>query len=521
MFKVRSAVAVGATALMALTASALAPVTGATASPVPTAAPNCAAFNDPVSLVVKPTNNASIVTPWAAEATAAAKYGFTQNQGVLFKASTTAKAGLVPVNTLYRGGVVQDFLFSQDSGEVESAGRLFKYTSQGVAFYASATKADCLIPVVRYRKGSRHRLATEVTKAELVSAGWTSEGVSFYAAPASGSGTPTPPNPTPKPTPTPTPSPTPTPTKTTTAPTPTPTSTTTAPTPAGTFKFAVIPDTQKEVTRTTDPRFKNRNEWLVKQGVKFAVQTGDLLNWDTPDHAQARLAKEGFDVLHNAGIPYTFAIGNHDTQATGVGGAARDATRTYQLQRDTSTVNSFFKTSDFGSVGGAYESGKIDNVYTLYNAGGLKWMVLTMEFCARPGAVTWAKKVVADHPDYNVMISTHSYENGGGGLDTSNQGYGDTSGKQLFDQLASQYPNVKMVFSGHVGIAAKARVDTGVKGNKIYSFLTTMHDDRSNPVRIIEVDPNAGTMKTSIYGPYTDYTWSAYSETISDVKFVR
>ena len=135
--------------------------------------------------------------------------------------------------------------------------------------------------------------------------------------------------------------------------------------------------------------------------------------------------------------------------------------------------------------------------------------------------VAWAKKVVAAHPDHNVLISTHSYQNGGGGIDGSNQGYGDTSGQQLFDQLVSQYPNIKMVFSGHVGLAQRARVDTGRNGNKIYSFLTTMHDPVTNPVRMFDVDPANGTVKTRIYAPLTGTTWGTYTQTLTGVQFVR
>lgn len=508
MFKFRAASALGVAGIMAIATSAIVPLTTATAAPLPGAAADCSDFNDPVSLIVKPSNDASIATPSDEEAASSAQRGFTDNQGALFDASTAPKPGLVAVNRLYRGGLLQDYAYTTASAEVESAGRIFSYTDEGNAFYASVTKSDCLIAVSRYRKGLRHRLATSETKAELAADGWTNEGVFFYAAPPKGDGpgAPAPPNPDP---------PAPPPAAPPAEPEPV------IPASGDAFSFAVIPDTQVEVIRSGDPRMKNRSDWLVKQKVKFATQTGDLVNWDTPDHSQYNIAKAGLDPLHKAGIPYTVAIGNHDTQATGVGGSARDPSRTYQLQRDTSTINQYFNAGDFDSVSGAYQSGKIDNVYSTYTAGGLKWMMLTLEFCARPAVVDWAKKVVADHPDYNVLISTHSYENGGGGIDTSNQGYGDTSGKQLFDELVSQYPNIKMVFSGHVGIAAKARVDTGVKGNKIYSFLTTMHDATSNPVRMIEVDPKAGTLKTKIYGPYTDKTWTEYSETIKGVEFVR
>jgi hypothetical protein len=472
----------------ALATAAFAP--GASAAPSPSAASTCDQLDDPIYEAIKPSNDASLLSPWSNEILKAVTRGFTKNEGVLFNASRSKSDDLVAVHRLYKKST-NDFLFTSSSGELDSLADN-GYDDQGVPFYAADDASSCVTPVYRFRKGTKHRMAaTSSDRSSLADDGWTSEGVSFYAAPADDSTTPP----------------------------------ATPPTDPGTgdaFSFAVIPDSQMEVTKAGDPRFANRTSWLAQQpNLAFVDHTGDVVNWDTDDHAQMQVAKKAMNILHDADIPYSLSIGNHDTEATGVGGTARDPKNTYKLQRDTSTFNSYFDADDYGDVGGAYEKGKVDNVYSLFTAGGLKWMVLDLEFCARPGAVAWAKDVVADHPDYNVIISTHSYLTGSGDIDSSDQGYGDTSGQQLYDQLVSQYPNVKMVFSGHVGLAQKARVDTGKNGNKIYSFLTTMHDAKTNPVRMLKVDPSNGTVQTSIYAPYTDQTWTEYSQTISGVDFVH
>ena len=110
--------------------------------------------------------------------------------------------------------------------------------------------------------------------------------------------------------------------------------------------------------------------------------------------------------------------------------------------------------------GGAYEPGKVDNIFSTFSAGGHRWLVLTLELWARPEVVSWARTVVEEHPQHNVIIQTHSYLNGDGSIAGDNGGYGSTSPRYLWDNLVSQYPNVKMVFSGHVGVAA-TRTDTG------------------------------------------------------------
>ena len=189
--------------------------------------------------------------------------------------------------------------------------------------------ADCLSPIYRYAKGSRHRVAGDKADRDaLVADGWESQGVVFYAA--AEHRRPSRPRPS-------------------------------RPDDGDTvFTFAAMPDTQQEVLRSSDTRFLNRTKWLVNQksalDLRFATQTGDLVNWDTPEHDQYEIASAGMKPLEAANIPYTIAIGNHDTMATGVGGGARDTRMTRIYQRDTRTFNSYFTASRYTEVSGAPSS---------------------------------------------------------------------------------------------------------------------------------------------------------------------
>jgi hypothetical protein len=291
---------------------------GPVAAPAAWAAdpPNCAAFTDPVYSRVNPATTASLLTPWAGEAAKAASYGYTDDQGTLFTASIGSDDTLTPVHRLWQASTA-DFRYAADSDDVASA--LAKgYVDQGTRFSASVVAADCLSPVYSYGKAGHQRLAlSSDDRSSLTAAGWTQEGVAFYARAADGAGAPPPP----------------------------------AAPPAGsdddpTFSFAVMPDTQQEVLKPGDPRFLDRTQWLADHeaslDLRFATHTGDVVNWDTADHAQYKVASAAMKPLESAGIPYSLAIGNHDTQATGVGGSARDPARTYTLQRDTSTFNAYF-----------------------------------------------------------------------------------------------------------------------------------------------------------------------------------
>lgn len=309
------------------------------------AAVSCTDLSAPVLHRVKP-GGPGLLTLWSGEADKAVRYGFTDDRGTAFRASPAAAAGLVGVHRLY-ARATGDFVYSVDAAEVRDA-VADGYADEGVRFHVSATSGSCLVPVERWTQGGRHRMAgSSAEGASLLAAGWRNEGVRFYARPAA------PVNASPEPL--------------TTQPIATTTGTT--------FSFAAVPDTQMEVLSDQDRRLARRSSWVLRQKqMSFLLQTGDLVNWDTDDHAQWARAKAGLAPLEKAKLPYTFAVGNHDTLATGTGGSARDATRSHSLLRDTETLNSYFDTADFRGVGGTFEAGKVDNVYTLYTAGGLRWM---------------------------------------------------------------------------------------------------------------------------------------------------
>jgi hypothetical protein len=306
------------------------------------------------------------------------------------------------------------------------------------------------------------------------------------------------------------------------------------------FTIAVIPDTQGEVFGA-DKRLPHRNRWLVKRrdalDLRFVAQVGDLTNWGWLDRAQLRRASRGFQILDDAGVPYAIAVGNHDTRAVGwdgrggYGGAAyvdnpecRDRfsaqeCRTEVLVRRTEEINEFFDAERFGAVRGAYEPGKIDNLYSTFRVDGLRWMVLDLELWPRKDAVVWADRVVRAHPRHNVIVNTHSYLTAGGAISTSAE-YGSTSPRYLWDTLVSRHRNIVMVLSGHTGQGA-TRVDRGVHGNKVVSMLTNLRQDETNPVRLVRVDPGSNTLATRVLGPFDDTRYPKLRSTVRGMRFVR
>ncbi len=448
------------------------------------AAPDCDAFTAPIHHRVNPGSQANLLTRWQSEADNAVQYGFTDNRGAPFRAALQAGTDLAPVHRLYKGST-GDFVWIWKPAEIASAVANYGYTDQGANFFASKVASPCLRPVYRYLKGSKHRHAvTQADRDALVAAGWTAEGISFHAAANDGETR---------------------------------------------FSIAVIPDTQGEAQPSSpgnppnlgDLRFLRRAEWLASQrdllNLKFVTHSGDVVNWGERDEHQYTVVSEGIEPLEDAGIPYSLAIGNHDTRAVCAGGSACPGESARDNVRLTPLFNQYFN-GRFDAQAGQYQVNRVDNAYSLFEAGGRRWMVLTLELWPRQGAIDWAKGVVAAHPAHNVIVVTHAYLNGDGSISTSNGGYGATSPKHLFDTFIRVYPNIRMVFSGHTGQAA-SRLDTGANGNRIASFLQTFHSS-TNPVRIVEIDTAANSLTTWVYAPSSDTDYPQYDRVVTGLEFV-
>lgn len=291
---------------------------------------------------------------------------------------------------------------------------------------------------------------------------------------------------------------------------------------ATTFSIAVIGDTQNETNSDIDPRFSERTSWLAANkdalNLRYVLHTGDVVNWGWLAPRQYANARNAMARLTAAKIPWLVAVGNHDTRAvgwdniagsTGYGGSAYmynpecprrlgdSACDTKLLVRKTDEFNRNFPVGNVMNVGGTFEAGKIDNTWATFTAHSTKWLVLNLEFAPRRSAVEWARRVVAAHPHHNVIIDTHFYLSRKGGISTSNAGYGETSGRYIYNQIVSKYPNVKIVVSGHTGSFAR-RTDTN-KGNRTVSYLGNELGGSENPVRVLTIDTRSGKVTNTIY----------------------
>jgi Calcineurin-like phosphoesterase len=316
------------------------------------------------------------------------------------------------------------------------------------------------------------------------------------------------------------------------------------------FTIVVVPDTQQEAKSRPD-LFESRTRWIAEnrttQDIRFVIQVGDLVDTDNcgtgslvyldaagtrpqcsqamrdakvfyprpgkADHYQYVNASAGLTLLEQARIPFALAVGNHDTAAVCggpacVGGspdwAVPSGATVNALLRSTGTWNNYFPASRFGDVAamGFFELGRTDNMYQTFRAGGLDWMVLSLELWPREEVVAWAAGVVANHPRHNVLVNTHHLLAPDGTVASNHDGYGDTTPQYLFDNLLAKYPNIRMTFSGHVNGSAMS-THLGVHRNPIQSFVDGHTTDQAR-TRLLEIDTVRGTLKSEVRSTLSD-----------------
>jgi len=270
------------------------------------------------------------------------------------------------------------------------------------------------------------------------------------------------------------------------------------------FVLPVLPDTQAEVGSKPEMFYSQMN-WLAQKKdslkIPIVLHVGDIVNFDNITHWEN--ASKGFRILDSARIGYAVALGNHDTEAVGVNSGSAAPGNVNQNLRKTFKFNSYFPVSRFTMQKGRYEENKSDNAYYTFKAGKSKWLVLSLEFCARQGPVNWANKVIAENSKYNVIILTHYHLTSKGEINQNNAGYGDLATQAIFDQLIRKHKNVRMVLSGHV-VTSASRIDKGEKGNNIYQILQNYQSEDlgGGYIRLLEINPKAKTISAKMYSPY-------------------
>jgi hypothetical protein len=236
------------------------------------------------------------------------------------------------------------------------------------------------------------------------------------------------------------------------------------------FSIVVLPDTQY-YTQLQPELFDQQALWIrdnvEKHNIAFVAHVGDITN--------RNYEFEWFAVHKILGqldgvVPYSVVGGNHDIGQKG----SADS-------RETG-FNKFFGVKRF--EGEPWYGGQMgdtnDNNYCYFSAGGMDFLVLSLEFGPRDETLAWANEVVQKHPDRRIIVVTHSYltnknkrsvPGGKWGLEKYGEITGNT-GEEMWQKFVKKHNNIFMVLCGHVFSPGTGRqVSVGENGNIVHEVL--------------------------------------------------
>lgn len=285
---------------------------------------------------------------------------------------------------------------------------------------------------------------------------------------------------------------------------------------SGKITIVLLPDTQTYAEKYPEI-LDAQIDWIAQQseGISIVIQQGDLTqNNNEEEWTRVRQAFQRLD----GKVPYVLAVGNHDMGSEP--GKFADV-------RNTTLFNNFFpldKMSALPAFGGVFEEDRLDNAYYFLAAGGLKWMVLSLEFGPRDTVLQWANKLVGDHPDRLVILNTHAYmysdsTRQGPGDHWRAQGYGIgqgtgtdavNDGEDIWEKLVKKHANIRFVFSGHVlnsGVGTLVSINEA--GYPVYQFLANYQEGVQGSVkggngwlRILTLDLDGHALQMQTFSPY-------------------
>ncbi|MBN2021569.1 MAG: metallophosphoesterase [Pirellulales bacterium] len=273
------------------------------------------------------------------------------------------------------------------------------------------------------------------------------------------------------------------------------------------FSVVLLPDTQEyTLMAPINNPYSAQTSWIVNnmeaENIKFTIHLGDIVENNNLYPSQWDIADAAHAILEQAPTPMPYSVmpGNHDMTGSG----SPDYTR------DSTLYNQYFGRNRFVDkpwYGGSFGLTNNSN-YSFFQAGGMDFLVLSLELMPRDQTLDWANDVIDAHPDHRVIVATHKYLTENGLRDTQTV-YGNFTGNnanQIFDKLIRDHENVFMVVCGHVGPEA-LNVATNAAGKPVYEILS---DYQNLPgggdgwLRTLKFLPDVNQIVVGSYSPTLD-----------------
>lgn len=278
------------------------------------------------------------------------------------------------------------------------------------------------------------------------------------------------------------------------------------------FTLVVLPDTQNYAdTRLghADRRWGNgdlrdsfyqQTDWIRENRARLNIQmvahVGDIVQTDY--RGEWEIANQAFQTLDGE-VPYILCLGNHDMgyepHPTGTGKSARS--------RETS-FNEYFGPTRFERhrwYGGHMGTGN-ENSYCLFKAGGMKFLIISLEFKPRDEVLAWASEIVSQYRDRRCIVLTHSYLRGNERIARDNYAVQGNTGHQMWEKFVREHENIFMVLCGHTNVG---RLTSQARhGNQVHQVLSDYqgwHNGGDGYLRIMTFVPAEDRIEVRTFSP--------------------
>ena len=233
------------------------------------------------------------------------------------------------------------------------------------------------------------------------------------------------------------------------------------------FTLGTLPDIQNlTVNDVQAAKYYNEMQYFIDNktalNLQFVSSLGDNTtygynNYQSPA-ADFQRAKNGFNMLKNAGIPYSPCIGNHDMDYV----PCMD-----KQELSLNRFNQYFPVSEYSSTpnyGGSFRN--MANNYFLFSASGMDFIVVTIQ-SHDPHAfydqtsIAWANGVLDQYPNRRAILMTHDfYDNRG-----------------LIADVVKKHDNLFMAICGHTCARESYWTELSPGGNIVHVLVTDYQCD--------------------------------------------
>ena len=254
----------------------------------------------------------------------------------------------------------------------------------------------------------------------------------------------------------------------------------------------------------------NQTQWIrdnaEKENIKFVIHLGDIVQHHNDAEDQWLVADRAHRLLDGA-VPYSMLPGNHDL-------AYKDKI----YSRETTLYNKYFgpqRFADYPWYGGHWGENN-DNNFCTFEAGGMNFLVISLEYAPRDEALAWATEVAANHPDHRVIVATHCYMRPKE-RDSKTGGSLGNSGDGIWEKFVRRSPNVFLVKSGHV-LGVGHQVSTNDAGLPVHETLVDyqgLANGGDGWLRIMRFVPDENKIEVRAYSPLLDKTMDEEGHTFT------